>query len=807
MNTFAFCHHCKKTSYNPDDDDIQFCVYCGWSLGKVIATITPDPIVLIGYTPTPCTVMLTHEGAGSIRFAFSNLPAGVQSTQAVNNPAPLSAKNPRFVWKFDLLPNAVPEEAKDICFTLDTNTREPLTDDPDEIFRPANMDVHSEMQVRATLERKRLGPTFVLSKTLIFRSPHQSQSLCLHNEGDAEDDITLEVTEGDFRIEQEGVGVQTKGTLTIDARERRHISITPPPYEYGRERYNGKLKVSGLGFTTPQEVVLFAQYPKPLEKPRERWIIGIDFGTYKSAVFVIDNLNAPETLIPIEWNNSRQSLPSVVMYPPAIGDPPLFGWEVPASVTSDSLVIRSVKKLLSSDTEYPHEATARTYTAPEVVTDFLTFLYQELQSKPLFNGKDPFSNARVVMSLPVLGNEIQFNEQRERTLDAAELAGFPRHKIETLSEPEAAAIDFLYHHEQWGMTDLHDGDYICVFDSGAGTTDICILEITQSQGVYQFKRHLRLGFPIGGDLVDALLAERIMENSPKKPDEYSHTAFVDDIRRAKEKLSFPPDETRLRQDSRVELNAPDTFGEGAVVSWSLIASLYNEYLHKMLEIGITESDTYPILLPEEGEHGVNTVLKRVHFKEAYPSLRDKMREIPRVKWLCLTGGSTFIPCVVERVRRLFTGIRYLPKPPQVASQQGTATPFYTLNVARGATLSPLVDSTDNFPFTIGVRFTSASHNLDEPSLIRAGCSVNTESDEHTVILSRKQTGTITVYTRLKIEGEEREYHLYEDTIVDRQGLTVDLRMGIHLHYRPDAHLHLIINYPQYQGREDDIVIM
>lgn len=805
------CHICGA-GYDEKDDSVQYCTRCGWSLGYLLASVAPNPIPLVGFEATPCTLRLEHKGAGRVSIALADLPAGVQAAESANSYLPLTSQNPLQEWKFQVAGDLM--EKEELVFYIDSNTtQEAPSSATGDFYRPADLAVQSHIPVRVPLVRQRLGPILVLNETLFFRSPRQNQFLYLQNEGDAPSELTLEVIEGDFQIEFPDKGLRTGDATIIQAREALQIAIAPPALIRGQEIYKGKLRVSGQGVAKPIETLLFARYPKPLEKPSERWIIGIDFGTYKSAVYVIDNLNAPDELVQVTWDDrgtTRHKLPSVVMYPPS-GAPPRFAWQVPSTVTSDSLVVQSMKSQLYKDTVYEHEATGRAYTSLEVATHFLTFLYRQLRNNPVFQGEDPFANARIVMSLPVLDDQVQFQLQKERTLLAAKQAGFPA-LIETLSEPEAAAIDVIYHYEQFGIYDLQDGDCICVFDSGAGTTDICILKVYLSGGVPRFERLLRLGFPIGGDIVDALLAEHWASESTGGDILYSNDSFTGDIRAKKERLRFPDDESKIDADEREPLESA-YFGEGAAVSWSLIAHLYEPYVQMMLETGVPADATYPRFTPSSEVEDWRSLWGRVPFQKAYPSLREKMQGFDqKIKWLCLTGGGSFIPCVVNRLLDMFASSKYTPKFITINAEQKEPAPLYTMNVARGAALSPLVDSSDLFPFTIGMRFESPSNAPKAHILILAGTSPHTHSREVVLNLPPAEVGTMTLFVKTKIDGEdkeERERLLYK-TFLDAPPARA-LRMSARLQYRADARLHLVLKYPRNGASEApderDIIVM
>jgi hypothetical protein len=119
----------------------------------------------------------------------------------------------------------------------------------------------------------------------------------------------------------------------------------------------------------------------------------------------------------------------------------------------------------------------------------------------------PVAEQRVVLTVPASFDAAA----RELTHEAALAAGLPPDFI-LLEEPQAAVYAWLAAQgESWRKL-LHVGDRLLVCDVGGGTTDLTLIEATQSAGELQLQR-LAVGdhLLVGGDNMDLALAYHAAE--------------------------------------------------------------------------------------------------------------------------------------------------------------------------------------------------------------------------------------------------------------------------------------------------------
>ncbi len=411
---------------------------------------------------------------------------------------------------------------------------------------------------------------------------------------------------------------------------------------------------------------------EPFEAPTYDWIVGVDFGTSKTALFITDCSVCDQEPLPVLWDHHGALVPkvdSIMMYKHGVALP-VCGYQVPFTPERDAVVISAMKMELQ-----PHEGAEQMRwpkERDEVIADYLRFLINQVRRDRLFTHlRNPLHHAAVVMSLPVLAGE-RYAQQREHTLRAAVLAGLRPEQLFFYTEPECAAVDFIRHRQEWELA-LDDGQILCIFDCGAGTTDIHISRIElQEDGSYTFKTLAQTGFPIGGTLVDELLADRLaavmqLERAGEGGGyavggmPLERKTFVERCRLAKEQLAFPG------ADDDAPCSPVELLGKRAAVDWQMLDELFRPYLEEML-----------------------TGLFTDRYGATYPCLGDALLEAQidpgDVNWLCLTGGSATMPVIIARLQQLFYNAVILPPTERLPQLLREACNPLTLTVARGAAL-------------------------------------------------------------------------------------------------------------------------
>lgn len=120
-------------------------------------------------------------------------------------------------------------------------------------------------------------------------------------------------------------------------------------------------------------------------------------------------------------------------------------------------------------------------------------------------GRELNAECKVVITVPAYFND----SQRQATLDSAEIAGLDVLKI--INEPTAAALAYGMGSKQWKNKD--GGGNVIVFDFGAGTLDVCLMNI--SDGVF---RALSVGgnSHLGGEDIDYLIMTKVLGEFKKQ---------------------------------------------------------------------------------------------------------------------------------------------------------------------------------------------------------------------------------------------------------------------------------------------------
>ncbi len=180
-------------------------------------------------------------------------------------------------------------------------------------------------------------------------------------------------------------------------------------------------------------------------------IVGIDFGTSKSVVAVMQN--GISTVVPDQ--EGRLTMPSVVMVDP--DENISVGWEArqhPRRYESEHITISSIKRLMGKAGE---TSWARFRTYPQEISA-LILGHLKIQAET-FCGEE--------INAAVLAVPAHFDiNQRWATLQAAEIAGLNVGRL--INEATATVLGFTQIHSK------RDGS-VLVFDFGAGTLDVSIV--------------------------------------------------------------------------------------------------------------------------------------------------------------------------------------------------------------------------------------------------------------------------------------------------------------------------------------------
>jgi molecular chaperone DnaK len=324
-------------------------------------------------------------------------------------------------------------------------------------------------------------------------------------------------------------------------------------------------------------------------------VIGIDLGTTNSCVSVVEN--GKPVIIPSGSGN--RTTPSVVAFTKN-GERLIGEMAVRQAVTNTDRTISSVKRHMGTDWSIHIDGTEY---KPQTISAMI--LMQLKKDAEEFLGE---TVTEAVITVPAYFNDIQ----RQATKDAGRIAGLEVKRI--INEPTSAALSYGLDHGE--------AQKVMVYDLGGGTFDVSIIEI--GEGVIEVlatagDNHL------GGDDFDARITDWILKEFKRthKIDLGRDIAAMQRIREASEQ-------------AKKELSSSD--------STQILLPYLTENKGQPVHLDMT-------LTRAEFQNLVQDLIERTAepVKNALNDAGIAASELGRV---LLVGGSTRIPAVQEKVRRL-----------------------------------------------------------------------------------------------------------------------------------------------------------
>ena len=336
---------------------------------------------------------------------------------------------------------------------------------------------------------------------------------------------------------------------------------------------------------------------------QQKLAVGIDLGTTNSLIATVRNGHSDVLLD----EQNRPLLPSVVHF--GKDDNVIVGYEAAELATQDPQnTVISVKRLIGrslADIQQRYPNLPYQFVASENGLPLLTTrqgvrspieISAEILKKLTALGEQRLGGNLVgaVITVPAYFDDAQ----RQSTKDAAKLAGL--NVLRLLNEPTAAAIAYGLDSEQEGV--------IAVYDLGGGTFDISILRL--SRGVFEV---LATGgdTALGGDDFDLVLADWIIEQSARKPENDSqYRELIELANRLKQELS---------NSMEVQIHYGNWLG-------SISREQFNELIQPLVKRSLL-------------------ACRR--------ALKDAGVETEDVREVVMVGGSTRVPYVREQVGEFF----------------------------------------------------------------------------------------------------------------------------------------------------------
>lgn len=326
-------------------------------------------------------------------------------------------------------------------------------------------------------------------------------------------------------------------------------------------------------------------------------IVGIDVGTTNSLIAVVE-AGQPMVIPSVEGN---YLFPSVVGFSKT-GERLVGDIAKRQAISNPERTVTSIKRHMGTD--YKVQIDDKSYTPQEITAMVLQKIKADAEAYLGF----PIENA--VITVPAYFND----SERQATKDAGTIAGFNVMRI--INEPTASAMAY-------GLDKLEKSETILVWDLGGGTFDVSILEI--GGGVFEVKAtagNMRLG----GDDWD----QRIMDYLV---DEFKKATGIDlrMDRVAMQRLK------EASENAKIQLSAETV----AKINLPFIAADASGPKHLEMELSRSKFQELTADLVEKTE------------EPAMRALEDASLRVSQIDKILLVGGSTRMPAIQDKVRKLF----------------------------------------------------------------------------------------------------------------------------------------------------------
>lgn len=467
--------------------------------------------------------------------------------------------------------------------------------------------------------------------------------------------------------------------------EEQRVTLLAPPLQETWHDSDARIRLRASD--GQQHVIrMFREPILPGFHEEVAWIMGVDFGTHESRVYATPGFRAAARRVP----RVIVRRPSTMGFSVGRPDDPACGISH-ERLRSYTDAVDGMKLLLNKGESL--SLVGRMWTPRELVVRFLRYLKALAEESPEFDEPNVFDVSHSCLAVPALETLTKRSLQADETRAAAIEGGFPDHGTSIHLEPDCAALDFIHQRRTSAYEDFdpQHGDYICIFDCGAGTTDISILRYLVGNngqdapraGDAQDEVHLQFIGVTGcelfaGNMIDRLLANAVLEKlerSPgfKKPPasqlkdllamkkrefEKLEDEFVlegeedsrlvrdmpDAVRVSKEQLyqyirtrPTPEEMRKARLESSLVWPSPSQPGDAIRVEIprQQIDEILAPWLEMILETGIH---------PRTGQHAMTSLSEL---------LAEKGLERRDVHWACLTGGSSIMIPVAQAVYDFF----------------------------------------------------------------------------------------------------------------------------------------------------------
>ncbi|MGO1594621.1 MAG: Hsp70 family protein, partial [Ancrocorticia sp.] len=278
--------------------------------------------------------------------------------------------------------------------------------------------------------------------------------------------------------------------------------------------------------------------------------LGIDFGTTRTTVALVDRGNYPLVAFPDHEGDSYEFIPSMA----ALAERGVvYGFDAQRLALEGAPHVRSFKRILSSanvTAQTPVSLGEREIPILDLVTGFLFHVAASIRTAT----DAPKEALEVVVGIPAHAH----SAQRFLTLEAFRRAGFD--VISMINEPSAAGFEYTHRHAKL-VNDRRSK--VLVYDLGGGTFDASVVV---AEGTNHEVLASRGNNSLGGDDFDDVLAQCAIKAADVTPNDAEYAKLLLDARRAKEALY--PQSRHITLDvcgTTVTIPASDYYSECAAL--------------------------------------------------------------------------------------------------------------------------------------------------------------------------------------------------------------------------------------------------
>ena len=472
------CPFCQ--THLPEEFLLTFCLNCGYPLQWVDLPRTPK------YIPAnqPSTLTLKVEGISKepLEIVFRSeqpkwLLLGIGETQGAEVRCSCRVGEE---LTLRLLPQSLKEETE-VTIIVHSLFYPEIRGNWRPEFHPRELEREKRIVLRLVPVRLRWEPPLVL---LSYR--HLRQSVRLINES------PFSVV-GKLKVPDPLMVYPSEDTWSLAPKEGKEWQVETRR-EWAKEQ-PCKLVAEPDGGEVACCTVFWGGGEKEVRQPDV--VIGVDFGTAKSALATLDfRQDSPHPqLLALQ---GQQAIPSLLLFLKGRQEP-LIGRDAEARLGDpDALPVQGVKLLLRSDqTVY---WTGGSWTSLQLTQRFLAFLKRQVESAL---GDEQQCLKRFELGLPVLERNSDYEMQRIRSIKAAEEAGMKW--VRVWLEPVCAAA-FVLHRWRELARELplpRPGNRLLVMDWGAGTLDAALLVYEKPEPpFFELPPLIGVGLEQGGQLLD-----------------------------------------------------------------------------------------------------------------------------------------------------------------------------------------------------------------------------------------------------------------------------------------------------------------